>query len=131
MRCRQANAACPAGAGSDFTGTLLLSLALRVTDRASGFGGVSATVSDAKLQAPLACTPSPDATLGATCTTTTSADALIPGYVREQKRTVVSSFSATLDDPGPNGSGYGPSCPPTCGDGDEAPYLEQGVFIGL
>jgi hypothetical protein len=37
----------------------------------------------------------------------------------------------TLDDPGPNGSGYGPSCPPTCGDGDESPYLEQGVFDGL
>ncbi len=131
VRCKQANAACPAGAGSDFTGKLLLSLSLRITDRASGFGGVSATVSDAKLQAPLTCTASPDATLGATCTTTTSAGALIPGYVTEQKRIVLSSLQVTLDDPGPNGSGYGPACPPTCGDGDEAPYLEQGVFIGL
>ncbi len=131
VRCKQANAACPSGAGSDFTGKLLLSVSARITDRASGFGGVSATASDTKLQAPLTCTASPDATLGASCTTTTSADALIPGYVKETKRTVFSSLRVTLDDPGFNGTGYGPSCPPTCGDGDEAPYLEQGVFIGL
>ena len=131
VRCATTNSACPGGAGSDFTGRLLLSSSIRLTDRNSGFGGVSATVSDAKLQAPLDCSATADTTLGSSCAATTTADSLIPGFVTEEKRSVISTFSLTLDDPGPNGSGYGPSCPPTCGDGDEAPYLTQGVFTGL
>jgi hypothetical protein len=131
LKCAQASAACPGGAGSDFTGRLVLTLSLRITDRASGFGGVSATISDSRLQAPLTCSDNPTPNHGASCSASTSADALIPGYVKESKRTVVSAQSVTLDDPGPNGTGYGSSCPPTCGDGDELPYLEQGVFTGL
>ena len=131
VRCAATNSACPGGAGSDFTGKLLLSSAIRLTDRNSGFGGVSATVSDAKLQAPLDCSATANTALGSSCAATTTADSLIPGFVTEEKRSVISTFSLTLDDPGPNGTGYGPSCPPSCGDGDEAPYLTQGVFTGL
>jgi hypothetical protein len=131
VRCRQLNAACPAGAGSDFTGQTVLDAEIRITDRASGFGGVSATVADTSLQAPLSCASTPDPNLGSTCLVSTSADTLIPNYVRETKRTLISALTITLDDPGPNGSGYGSGCPPACGDGDEATYLTQGVFHGL
>ena len=33
-----------------------------------------------------------------------------------------------MKDAGPNGTGYGAGCPQTCGDGDEAVFLRQGVF---
>jgi hypothetical protein len=33
-----------------------------------------------------------------------------------------------VNDAGANGTGYGPGCPPACGDGDERAYLRQAVF---
>jgi hypothetical protein len=129
--CRATNAACPSGAGSEFTGSLLFDARFRLTDRNSGFGGVSATTQDSDLQVPLSCAGTPSSPHGSTCTAVTSADTLIPGYVTEGKRSVFSFLDVTLRDPGPNRSGYGSGCPPACGDGDESVYMHQGVFNGL
>jgi hypothetical protein len=131
VRCRQANAACPGGTSSDFDGELLLRSQIRLTDRASGFGGVSATVQDTTLQVPVPCTPTAQTGLGSTCEAVTTADTLVPNWVREEKHSLVSAFSFELRDPGPNGTGYGSGCPAGCGDGDEATYMVQGIFTGL
>jgi WD40-like Beta Propeller Repeat len=128
VRCAQTNAACPNGAGSDFSGTTLLETTIRLTDRASGFGGVSGTVTDTTLQVPVPCTPTGNTGVGSRCEVNTTADALIPNWAKEEKRTILSTLSIELLDPGPNGTGYGSGCPPTCGDGDEQTFLDEGVF---
>jgi TolB protein len=130
--CRAQNAACPSGAGSDFDGSLLLRARIRLTDKGSGFGGVSATTEDTDFQVPILCLPTPsDPVRGSSCLVQTSADGLVPGYVAEGRRSVVSLLDVTVRDPGPNGTGFGAGCPPACGDGDESTYMHQGVFQGL
>lgn len=113
---------------SDYTGQVLLTSTVRITDRASGFGGVSATVSDFRFDMPIACTASVPASNGSDCSITTSADALVAGMIREGKRSVISMPRFAVLDAGPDGALTGPSCPPTCGTGDEEIYLEQGTF---
>ncbi len=113
---------------SDYTGSVLLTSTLRITDRASGFGGVSATVSDFRFDVPIACTASVPAPIGSDCSITTSADALVAGMIREGKRSVISTPRFAVLDAGPDGSLSAPSCPPTCGTGDESEYLVQGTF---
>jgi hypothetical protein len=114
--------------GSDYTGQLLLSLeGTRITDRSSGFGGVSATASDFTFSAPVDCAATAGAA-GSACFLNTTADALLPGTVKENKNTVLRIGNAHFSDAGADGMSGGSSCPPTCGTGDEKVYLEQGVF---
>jgi hypothetical protein len=127
VKCAQSSAACPGGAGSDFSGNILLRTAIRITDSANGFGAVPATVTDATLDAPAACTATANSASGSNCAVDTTADTLIPNYVKENKKTVVRALAITVRDPGPNGSGFGAGCPPTCGDGDETTYMREGV----
>jgi Tol biopolymer transport system component len=128
VRCgTQATPGC-AAADADYTGRLLLSTTIRLTDRANGFGGVSATSEDTSFEAPLDCVATPASPSGSTCSVQTSADSMLPGLAVEGKRAVFSTFSFLVEDAGPNGSGYEAGCPPACGDGDEAVFLRQGVF---
>ena len=113
---------------SDYPGQVLVSSMLRISDRASGFGGVSATVSDFRFDVPLDCIPTAVAPRGSDCQILTSADTLVPGMVPEGKRSVVSTFNFDVLDAGLDGDVTAPSCPPTCGTGDEQRYLEQGTF---
>jgi glucose/arabinose dehydrogenase len=127
--CAAASAACPAGAGSDYTGRLLATTEFRLTDRASGpFQNHPATVFDDWLEAPMTCTATADPSLGANCSVATSADTLLPGFAREGVRSILSTFRVMVNDAGANGTGYGAGCPPSCGDGDERVYLRQAVF---
>ena len=50
--------------GSDYAGKLILNTTLRITDRASGFGGVSATTGDFGFSMPLDCMATLDPALG-------------------------------------------------------------------
>jgi hypothetical protein len=102
-------------------GSFLAEGAYRVWDE-------TGTVQDARLSAPMDCTASPDPNVGSGCSLSTTGDALQPGFIREGRRTILQTFSITIRDAGPNGTGYGAGCPPACGDGDEATYLRQGVF---
>lgn len=114
--------------GGDYTGQLLLRTMLRVTDRANGAAGtVSATVQDLRFDVPFGCLATAG-TAGGTCTLSTTADTLVPGFAREGKRTVIASQGLEMMDAGPDGSVSGSACPPTCGTGDERVYLEQGLF---
>jgi hypothetical protein len=115
--------------GSDYVGPVLLTSKLRVTDKSNGAAGDPATVQDALFNVPVQCTGTPgDPNAGSTCAITTTADTLVPGYILEGRRTIFALESVTMKDAGPNGTGYGAGCPQTCGDGDEAVFLRQGVF---
>ncbi len=113
---------------SDYPGSVLLSTLLRTTDRDNGFVGISETVSDVRFDAPISCTPSAPSPRGSDCNLTTTFDSLAPGMIREGKRTILATPSFSVLDAGFDGDVAAPSCPPTCGTGDEERFLEQGTF---
>ncbi len=117
--------------GSDFTGSLLLSTALRITDSAnSSLGDVPGTVADTAFSTPMACAATPGETAGASCSLSTTSDTLVPGFAKESKRAVLSTLSLAVADPGADGQVVpsGSGCPPSCGTGDERAFLREGLF---
>jgi Tol biopolymer transport system component len=120
---------CGGGPINDYDAKLLLRATIRITDRLSGAGDLPGTVSDASLDVPLNCTRTANQTLGSRCEVDTTADTLIPNYVREGKSTIISAVEVTVNDEGLDLQGYGDSCPPQCGSGDETTYLRQGLFL--
>jgi hypothetical protein len=130
VRCAATSTACPSGAGSDYTGKLLARASVRITDRANGPDeDESATMVDTPLEMPVTCVGTAASTIGAHCALNTTVDALIPGAVRESKRSIWQLGQASVQDAGPNGTGFGAGCPSTCGDGDERTFLRQGIFV--
>jgi hypothetical protein len=130
VRCAGTNAACPSGQGSDYTGKLLARAPVRITDRANGPGGnENGTMLDTLLEMPVTCVVTASSTIGARCALNTTLEALIPGALREGKRAIWQLGQATVQDAGPNGTGYGSGCPANCGDGDERTFLRQGIFV--
>jgi DNA-binding beta-propeller fold protein YncE len=120
-----------ASSGLDYTGQLLLRFTMRSTDRATGPDGVDAgTTQDVDFSVPVTCLPTLSLTVGSTCNVDSTIDTLVPGFAQEGKRAVISTFSFTLTDAGPDGSVTPSSgdCPPTCGSGDEEVFMRQGVF---
>ncbi len=120
--------------GTDYTGYLAASPKVRISDRAIDATGDSdpapvgaGTASDFPFSFPIGCTATPGPG-GASCTTSTSADSLVPGTVAEGRRSVIGILSLDIMDAGSNGTGVSPGCQPTCGDGDERVFLEQGIF---
>jgi hypothetical protein len=93
---------------------------LRLTDKANNFGGTSGTATEYDFRVPLDCAATSDLSLGSTCSTSTSADSLLPGFVTEQRQMVVQSFRVRVDDAGANG---------TTGDSDDRIFATQGVYI--
>ena len=115
--------------GSDYSGKVILTTRLRITDRDSAAG--SATVQDFNFFVPVDCAATPaDPTAGGTCAVTTSTDTLVPGFAHEGARAVISAFSFSVLDAGPDGdiNPAGSQCPPQCGTGDESEFLRQGIF---
>jgi hypothetical protein len=120
-----------AGDGSDYGGSLILRTPMRVTDRANGGGNESATVTDASIGVPVDCQPTASADLGGSCSVSTTIDTLVPGFARERKFAVISTFQLSVEDAGADGTIESPGagqCPLDCGSGDERPFLMQGVF---
>lgn len=114
--------------GSDYAGKLILNATLRITDQASGFGGVSATTRDFGFSMPLDCLATPDPAIGGACNLRTSLDTLLAGTAKEGKRAVIASRLIQMLDVGADGQIASSGCPPTCGTGDEQPFVRQGVF---
>jgi hypothetical protein len=125
-----------ASGGSDYTGKVILTTAMRITDYGNGpSGNDSGTVEDTQFSLPIDCLDTPaNPDVGSSCNVTTTTDTLVPGFAQEGKRAVISAFSVNLLDAGPDGSITPPSppaglaCPPICGSGDESVFLRQGVF---
>jgi hypothetical protein len=115
--------------GTDYVGRVLVSADLRITDQNNAAETPeTGTVQTFKYEFPVDCTATGATNIGSTCVVHTTADAVIPSSVIENKRTVWDLGQVTVKDAGPNGTGYA-SCPPTCGDGDETTFLRQGVFV--
>jgi hypothetical protein len=114
--------------GTDYTGRVLLRVPLQITDRNNAAETPEpATTQTLPLQLPVDCTTTIDTSIGATCSVSTTLDAVLPGTVSEGMRSIWELGQAEVRDAGPNGTGYA-SCPPTCGDGDESAFMHEGIF---
>ena len=114
---------------TDYVGRVLVRSDLQITDNNNAQETPDpGTMQTIKHQAPMDCVATGLTTIGASCSLSTTADAIVPGTVIEDKRTVWELGQVEVRDAGPNGTGYA-NCPPVCGDGDEATFLRQGVFV--
>jgi hypothetical protein len=128
--CRATNAACSGGALSDYAGKVLIDFNIRLTDKYNGSPlAEAATVQDFRMQLPIQCAVTSSTSEGGRCQATTSVNALIPGAVLDARRATWEVGQLRVLDAGPNGTGYGAGCPSTCGDGDEAVFMRQGIFV--
>lgn len=93
---------------------------LRFTDKASGSGDLPATATEYDFRVPIDCSSTSNPLVGSSCSANTTANALVPGLVREQRRTIVQAFRVRVDDSGANG---------TRGDNDDRIFMTQGVFV--
>ena len=106
---------------TDYTGQLLSTQTLRVTDRLSGSVAQDpATVQDFPFNLTVPCTATGATTIGSTCALQTTADALMPGMVVEQKRTMWEVSQAQVFDGGADG--VASTTPNTL-------FAVQGIFV--
>ena len=88
----------------DYTGELGASVDMRITDRYNGTSLTdSGTTQDAPLQFTVPCTVTVSTTIGSTCSTNTTADALAPGTVVENNRAIWQLGQFLLYDGGADG----------------------------
>jgi hypothetical protein len=79
-----------------------------------------ATVSDLDFTVPVPCTATASTSIGSTCSVSTTADAVVPAVVKENKNAVVQTFRVRARDAGANG---------TPGDTDDRDAAMQGIYI--
>jgi TolB protein len=109
--------------GSDYVGELQGRLELRVTDRdnaPSAGGSGPGTMTDTTLPFTVPCAGTSDQSQGGACSTTTSADALMPGVVKEGQRAIWQIGQVQVYDGGPDGDAETP---------DNSLLLVQGVYV--
>jgi hypothetical protein len=108
------------GALDDYTGELRLLLGVRLTDRVNGSSGTEpGTVSDLTFPITAQCSATP-AGVGATCSVTTTVDAVLPGAVPERMRSIWALEDVKVTDGGADGVA---STEPN------ALFARQGVFV--
>ena len=107
---------------ADYTGEIQLAYTIRITDKQNGSTAVgSATMTDyAYMAFVVPCTATASTTVGATCSGVTTADALIPGVIKEGKRSVWEFDQVDVIDGGADGvaSTY-----------DNMLFATQGIFV--
>jgi hypothetical protein len=124
VRCSAVSGGCASPAGT-YDGKVLGLLTLRITDTLNGPAQAKAgTATDYPFVWGAQC-------VAGACGTTTSADAVLPGLVLEQKRAIWQLGELQVLDGGADGdlAAAGGSCPPACAGNDgETPFLLQGLF---
>ena len=106
----------PSASGPDMT----LTARFRITDLSNGpTQTTAATATDLDFGVPFACNGTSDPSVGATCGVNTSADAVMPGSIKEGSSAVLQSFRLRVNDSGPNG---------IRGDSDDRIFSTQGIF---
>jgi hypothetical protein len=109
---------------TDYTGEVSVVLPLRLTDRRGGnqFSAIQpTTATDWPLPVSVACAPTADISIGSTCSSTTTADAILPGLVVERKRAVWELGQVQVFDGGSDGDADTT--------GDNTLFAEQGLFV--
>jgi len=110
VRCKAGTAACGsanAADGADYTGEVQGNATIRITDHfnavAPGGGTDPATVIDVPFPVNVACTATASTSIGGTCATNTTANAVVPGAVKDGKRAIVEVGQLQVTDGGPDG----------------------------
>jgi len=108
---------------SDYTGELQVTAMVRITDR--GSSGPSwtnaATVTDFPFSFTVSCASTSDTTIGSTCATATTADALVPNTIKEINRTIWEVRQLQVNDGGEDRV--------VSTAADNTLFLKQGVFV--
>lgn len=127
IRCQAGTTACGsanAADGADYTGGLQGNATIRITDHfnavAAGGGTDPATVVDIPYPINAACAATASTAIGSTCTANTSANAAVPGAVKDGKRAIVEVGQIVVSDGGPDG---------IVGTTPNTVFSKQGIFI--
>ena len=88
---------------TDYNGELRASVPITITDQDNTPQPGAATTPPFDLRVDTACTPTADPQEGSACSTATSADALIPGLIKEGRRTMWQLGQVVVYDGGPDG----------------------------
>jgi Tol biopolymer transport system component len=108
--------------GTDYTGELRTTMQVRITDQYNGPSGKEeATVVDFPFPFTVPCAATESTLDGATCSLSTSAEAVSPGFPRRTKRTVHGLGQVQVFDGGPDGDAETTA--------DNALFAVQGVFV--
>ena len=105
---------------SDYTGELEVRLVFRLTDLDNGPG--AATVQDLQLTFGATCIPTDDTTTGADCNLGTTADAVVPGLIKESQRMLMEGLDPVRVYDGGADEDAGTLA-------DNTLFLTQGIFI--
>ena len=105
----------------DYTGELQASAVVRITDRDNGAGSGAGTVADFSYTFTVPCSSTANTSVGSTCSTTTTADSLVPGTIKEGKRAIwqLGQFECLRR--------RGDSQASTTA--DNTPFARQGIFV--
>jgi hypothetical protein len=107
---------------SAYTGSVQTALTLRLTERVSTPGGDEPqTTQDFPFRVPVSCAATADATVGSTCSLTTTANTIMPGAVAGSKRSIWALDRIQVYDAGPDGD--------VSTAGDNALFETQGLFV--
>jgi hypothetical protein len=127
VRCKGGTTACGSANavdGADCTGELQGNATIRISDHwnavAAGGGPDPATVVDIPFPVDASCVATANTGIGGTCSANTSANATVPGAVKDTKRAVVEIGQITVSDGGTDG--LVATLP-------NAPFARQGIFI--
>jgi hypothetical protein len=127
VRCKAGTTACGsanAADGADYTGGLQGNATIRITDHfnavAAGGGTDPATVVDIPYPIAANCAATASTAIGSTCSANTSANAAVPGAVKDGKRANVEVGQITISDGGPDG---------VVGTTPNTTFEVQGIFI--
>jgi Tol biopolymer transport system component len=88
---------------SDYAGELRASVPITITDQDNTPAPGAATTPSFDLRVDATCTPTADPQEGSVCQASTSADALLPGLIKEGRRTIWQTGQVVVHDGGPDG----------------------------
>ena len=88
---------------ADYTGQLQVRLPLQITDKLNGPSGTENGTGSTSISFTVPCTTTADATIGSTCSVTTTANSIIPGSAVAGSRAVWEVQGVQVFDGGPDG----------------------------
>jgi hypothetical protein len=107
--------------GPDYTGQVQGNATIRISDHYNGPGlNEAATVVDIPFPVNGTCASTVATNVGSTCGVNTTANAVVPGSVKDTQRGIVEISQLQISDGGPSG---------TAGDPGATLYAVQGIFI--
>ena len=111
VRCLPGNLACGAAnnaSGPDYTGEIQVNATIRITDHwnavAAGGGPDAATMVDSPFPVTVSCTGTANLGTGSVCALSTTANAVVPGVVKDTKRAIVEVGQIQTIDGGTDGA---------------------------